>query len=419
MDDPNQPSAKLKKGLTQRLILLCILCLGSAISLGRQFNNPSQFLLPSVYSEEGLAVVLDNHNSTDSKGVKQAEPNLPVPVNNNGLLLRFRTQPLNATKGFSFTHISKCAGASLITELRQIFRTFFPRQSQGVEYSVAYQDKVSPNFDYHLISLKSPRHHVWSMWAECAFDFGWANHSVPRYGHSDVENFELWLDHFLIKENQTGDWQPHGNHMYGCMHPSNYQSRHLTAHRDIQFAHGLVKYLAEDDNGTTFEPGLQLAIKTLHTLDWVALADFYPESKCLLFYRLFNTGKIQPKILNYLETRCVCSDDVGTSITNTNSSHGDGHGFKDVHVTHHNGPRRKILSDLPIELLDKIAALTRVDVQVYQRALSDFLQEMIWLESPGALNRRVLCDETLERLEPEFAYMTNLTALYSYLKTKR
>jgi hypothetical protein len=82
-----------------------------------QFIKPSQFLLPSVYSEKGLiaVMVLDNHNSTDSKGVKQAEPNLPVPVNNNSLLLRFRTQPLNATKGFSFMHISKFAGASLIT----------------------------------------------------------------------------------------------------------------------------------------------------------------------------------------------------------------------------------------------------------------------------------------------------------------
>jgi hypothetical protein len=103
--------------------------------------------------------------------------------------------------------------------------------------------------------------------------------------------------------------------MYGCYHPSNYQSRHLTAHRDFKRTHHVLEYLAEDDNVTNLEPGLQLAIKTLHTLDWVALADFYPESKCLLFYRLFNIGKIQPKILNYLETRCVCSDYVETSIT--------------------------------------------------------------------------------------------------------
>ena len=60
------------------------------------------------------------------------------------------------------------------------------------------------------------------------------------------------------------------------------------------------------------------------------------------------------------------------------------------------------------------AFLTEVDAQLYKLALGEFMAKIAWLESDAALGRRVLCDDVLDRWEPELAYMNvSVTELYS------
>lgn len=51
-----------------------------------------------------------------------------------------------------------------------------------------------------MTSVKSPRHHVWSLFTECKYD-GWAKQfNVPRSSEtvqSDQDDFILWLDAFV------------------------------------------------------------------------------------------------------------------------------------------------------------------------------------------------------------------------------
>ena len=51
------------------------------------------------------------------------------------------------------------------------------------------------------------------------------------------------------------------------------------------------------------------------------------------------------------------------------------------------------------------------------------MDEMAWLESDNALGRRVVCDDVLEKWEPELAYLDagrfNVTQIYSDAVTKQ
>ena len=82
-----------------------------------------------------------------------------------------------------------------------------------------------------------------------------------------------------------------------------------------------------------------------------------------------------------------------------------GRGVTLAHITHHALGHRQDLRNLPRSALDKVAMLTRVDRELYLVALGEILVEVAWLESPAGLGRRVLCDEVIEKLEPELAYL--------------
>lgn len=75
-----------------------------------------------------------------------------------------------------------------------------------------------------MTSVKSPRHHVWSLFTECKYD-GWAKQfNVPRSGEtvqSDQDDFILWLDAFIPVGSQGEEEKVYSK----CYHPSNFQSR--------------------------------------------------------------------------------------------------------------------------------------------------------------------------------------------------
>ena len=310
-----------------------------------------------------------------------------------------RWKMLNASNMFSFVHISKCAGATWISTLKHLPLDVCPTKKAGKEYSVFYQTnnkcKAKPSKKtYHLVSLRSPRHHVWSLFTECKYD-KWGikttnNTGFPRSGNNtatDESDFQLWLDHFLPMSSNTQD-------MYSCYHPANYQSRHLTQTKSN--VHG-VKGLPASNK---FEPNLTIAINTYWQQDFVPLVEFFHESKCILYFRLGTNAPHQAQ--SYLEDTCHCPQPVpSNNETQT-----------DEHVTHHTLGHRSSLHNLPQQSLTMIANLTVIDSVVYTFALGQFMQEIAWLEY--TLGRSVLCGDVLEKLEPELEYLDlSVTLLYT------
>jgi hypothetical protein len=385
---------------------------------------------------------------------------------------------------FSYVHISKTGGASWITELQSLLpaANVFPQTPTGAEHSVSFQNALNP-FDflsYHLVSLRSPRLHVWSLFTECKYDW-WGKQvtkdtDFPRKGTTpadDVRDFGIWVHHFLSasSSSSTSIKKPIKTHSFGCYRAANYQTNALT---------GTSRYPGHaEDKRAVLEPDLAKSRQVYESMDWVALTDFFHESKCLLYHRL------EPKTVQiavYLETKCRCNcssnnnandenddaaqtrrrrrrlyydrnkvktttisigdftpnnqqhdsnrdtsknqeevptatketknnNNTNSSSNNTSSNTTTGDEGEDVHATHHANGHRSSMLDLPVDILQAVDALTRVDQALYTLALQQFVREMAWLENK--LGRRVLCDDVLEQWEPELAYLNvSMTNLY-------
>lgn len=72
---------------------------------------------------------------------------------------------------FSYVHISKYNGLIWVTLLKHLKLTVFPQRRSGYqELSVYYQrTKLGNKTTYHLTTLRSPRHHVFSMFLHCKY----------------------------------------------------------------------------------------------------------------------------------------------------------------------------------------------------------------------------------------------------------
>ena len=105
-------------------------------------------------------------NDTSSEEVKGE-----VRIATLDLDKRRRITPLDPTKKFSFVHIAKCAGATWIRLLNTVLKLVTcPKAEIGDEFSVFFQKNVyCKEADYTLISLRSPRHHVWSQFIMCKY----------------------------------------------------------------------------------------------------------------------------------------------------------------------------------------------------------------------------------------------------------
>jgi hypothetical protein len=78
------------------------------------------------------------------------------PRDRSPTLLNIRTSPLARSGSFLFIHISKCAGATMIRELKSLVSRLFPQIQEGQEYSVKWSQTNHPS-DYTLIVVRSPR----------------------------------------------------------------------------------------------------------------------------------------------------------------------------------------------------------------------------------------------------------------------
>jgi hypothetical protein len=158
-----------------------------------------------------------------------------------------------------------------------------------------------------------------------------------------------------------------------------------------------------------FSPDIELAKKTLATLDWVGVADFFHESKCMAIHRLLKQSfsdktfddrfqkELAPVMRRYLDEECICPKPGKNSV---------------VVFQHHENGRRKYMRNLPNEVLSIISSMTEVDMELYRIVLHQFFSQVAFVES-RELDRRFLCDEQLNRVESEMLYLgINVTELY-------
>jgi hypothetical protein len=323
-----------------------------------------------------------------------------------------RCRVLDRSRRFSFVHISKTGGSSWIRELKTTANLpkLYPVAEEGLEHSVSYQNRqhTYDHLSYHVTSFRSPRHHVWSLWSECRFDdWGVAvrTNDFPGNGTDaagDVEDFAKWINRFVDNETQTlRKDKISRKDSFGCYHPANYQSRPLVSVDKNPHRPASAKELVPD---TT------ISNQTYWFMDWVAIAEFYHESKCLLFHRMVPKSE---EMQNYLNETCHCRQPPLFYSSEQQQHH---HYQPDAKLLHHDGRRRETMRDLDGSILQLIATATAVDMKIYRTAVQQFLREMVWLEDQ--LGRRVVCDDVLQKWEPELAYL-NVSLSQCYRQERR
>jgi hypothetical protein len=322
-----------------------------------------------------------------------------------------RCKTLHAENTFDSIHIYKTGGSSWRKELNRSLGLRWGRPIYGAgashdERSPVFYSSVN-EFDfrfYHLISLRSPRHHVYSMFGHCKYVQVSKKPRIPRTGstpESNIRDFRTWLNIYL---NLNKTYPIKVDDSFDCYRPVNPQTNYLTSTNVDNVSPG-----SAADKNTSVEPNFELSRQVYETMDWVALTEFFHESKCLFYYRL------EPKteeVKEYLQDQCQCSnphEERKLYVADISNS-------SDVHVVHHEKGHRSSLIDLPLDILNAINVLTQVDQKLYKEvALPQFLREVVWLEMQ--LDRRVLCNNVLERLEPELAYL-NVSVSWLYRNEK-
>lgn len=319
-----------------------------------------------------------------------------------------RTLPLSRYEAHSFVHISKCAGSSWITDLTKLVgeKHLFPTRLAGAEHSFVWQsqyahDLFKTSSVSNLISLRSPRHHVWSLYAECRYD-SWGKSithdtDFPRQGTAE-HGFEQWLDVFLDPTQLAKGEVEVGERLdfFRCYHPSNFQSRHFISADRV--CHGPVSPFTNRSAPPQFVPDPALVMQQYWLHDWVAITEFYHASKCLLLSRFDPQSPHGAAAQRVLREECWCNTTSAVPAT-------------DAHIVHHAGGHRESMTDLPPRILRKIDALTATDAFLYTSAAKIFMAEVRLLEKK--LGRRVLCDHELAKADKELGYLfPSVSALY-------
>ena len=159
-------------------------------------------------------------------------------------------------------------------------------------------------------------------------------------------------------------------------------------------------------DGDTFDPSEVDAIDSYKKHDWVASIDFFHESLCLFYYR-FARNNTNNLAQTYLEEKCTCNATQESKVSA-------------IHVKHHEEGHRTSLIDLSTNIKEKIKKLTKIDRIVYKHILQDFIADIVWVESKNNLDRRILCDQKLDFVNKELAYLDfNVTETYHYLLRKK
>jgi len=265
-----------------------------------------------------------------------------------------RCDPISIQERISYLHISKNAGSSWIQELKRIKNIsldyvgdaatsfeqvgLYPTKHADQEHSGPFQDALlqKTGSSYRkFATVRSPRHHIWSLFSQC-YNSQWGIYSTlstnfPRNHPTDViKDFSLWLDHFTTTTTTIRKQRDY----FHCYHPANYQSRAFATMSENP--HHVV-----DD---IYEPDKMTVMKNYWEMDWISLSSFFHESKCLLYYRIYqgntyNNDNPGSFVREYLDETCHCRTSNPHNITSMVIKD-----VKDVHYTE--AHKRPTLADM-------------------------------------------------------------------------
>jgi hypothetical protein len=276
-----------------------------------------------------------------------------------------------------YVHIPKTGGASLAKK----WKIFAPEECF---------DHVTAGGNFTMVSLRSPRAHVHSLFLECRHSqWGQAQTNGTAFPRTDngTADYVSWLRHFQ----RAADAGPAFD--YRCYDPRDMQTRQLSCtwrpprrrkdppgpvptswlnYRDPRHAHHASAPTAPDPELTALQ-----AVAT--RADFVLVTDLYLESMCVFDFR--RTGAL-PK-------GCTCAEQRA------------GRGPKLINLRHGVPPHSE--EALGAEVLEAVDGLTVTDRNVFKVGLARFMGELNATEEN--VGQRVLCPETWSQIRAELAYL--------------
>ena len=370
---------------------------------------------------------------------------------------RAQTARMDAGGAFAFVHIPKCAGATVVSVLRDILPVISPGVGaagsevclqQGIQ---AFRPR-DPDTSY-IVFLRSPRHHVWSQYTECRFD-KWGVSMTREYTDFPrddqtplVEGFGLWVDHYYNRLQQSvGVPRPedpwygkitknprvrHSKKKYlrdqGCYHPENMQSRYLSqqaAQETFMQDWDLNEGHSQDNSGLTTAAA---ALVALHTqVGFVGFVEFMDESYCLLAWELdgieeaiagfdgesrtieawrswASTG---PVALRHFRNTCSCVDGSLNPAIRQGRPDLLPAGFRsDTRVTHHENGHGDYYKNqnMTAQTVEHVDRLTAHDRNLFLFALKDFFGRAKRVEAK--IGHRFVCPAALRSKDDLLGYL--------------
>lgn len=307
-----------------------------------------------------------------------AVPGAPLPAGRMVRQLRAEfARPPEDVQQIRYVHIPKTGGASLASA----WKIFAPEECF---------DHVAAGGNFTMVSLRSPRAHVHSLFLECRYSrWGRVQTNGSAFPRTDnaTADYSAWLQHF-VRDAGTGPAFD-----YRCYDPRNMQTRQLSCtwhpprrrkeppgpvptswlnYRDARHAHHA---------SAPMFPNPELwALQTLATrADFVLVTDLYLESMCVFEFRRAGA----------LPAGCTCAEQRA------------GSGFKLPHLRH--GVPVHTEGNLGVDDLAVVDQLTVSDRAVFKLGLARLMADLH--ETEATVGKTVLCPEKWSKLRSDLAYL--------------
>lgn len=302
-------------------------------------------------------------------------------------------------------HIPKVAGQSLHNDVRQYLASHvrfldgaWAVRHERSETCLPAVTRDFPTLALRVVTLRSPRHHVASMFAHCRDHWAARQLMRPYTGHflrtiggknaSRVDGLAGWLRHHRsIDHSQNRTMAQHAVASFRCFDPHDMQTRALTCDRECEYAsHRGAVGSAQQALRHALSPGVSLGV-----------VELYRASFCALLFRV--TGTLHPG--------CGCGRNASAP-QNPIGLAREMHGLPETAVA-------LPVRSLPQHLLEDIDNLTARDRHVYAAAARRAVKGMREVEARSGT--RIVCADEVEALEREVgSYLPEIGELVSGLK---
>lgn len=304
-----------------------------------------------------LILFLAWHNASIIRSIRHSS-NMISPFNNTLFLDTGSSEDLSSRKWIQY-HVEELEMV-LIPIPKTATRSLGKWLEENVGISLeldnselCYHRMYTPHA-FNIVFLRNPLKHIYSQYLECKYDW-WGKRVTgsTNFPKDDPDPIGMgkWVSYFLDV------WRDPEQTFFQCYNPYNLQSRYMTCKSSDEeiSAHGIF------DAKMRFPP-IEVAKRNLDNLQFVGIVDYFKESLCMISF--LYTG--------VLGKYCACGK------------------LKSWKVPHHSHevPKHSI-SDISMETLKKMKALTEVDLELYKYGLRRFLETMEAFEA--YVRTEVLC----------------------------